>query len=93
VDAHKSPVPPPSSRSAGAAESYILGVKDSDLQYDFDRAVDAGEIEDDFEAYIEKRKGSSQRSKTNSPVFLSCRIPRFVGSFALLISIPELRAW
>jgi hypothetical protein len=62
-DAHTSIEPPPSNRSAGAAESYIPGMKDSDLQYDFDRAVDAGEIEDDFEAYIEKRKGSSQPKK------------------------------
>lgn len=37
-------------------EGYIPGIKDSDLQYDFDMALDAGEIEDDFEAYVEKRK-------------------------------------
>jgi hypothetical protein len=39
-----------------AKEGYILGIKDSDLQYEFDMALDAGEIEDDFEAYVEKRK-------------------------------------
>jgi hypothetical protein len=62
-DAPTSVVRPSSSRSAGAVECNIPGVKDPDLQDDFDRAVDAGEIEDNFEAYIEKRKGSSQPKK------------------------------
>ena len=42
--------------SAGPSESYIPGLKDADLHNDFDRAVDAGEVEGDFEAYIEIRK-------------------------------------
>jgi hypothetical protein len=47
---------PPGTIPVASAENYIPGIKDSDLQYDFDTALDAGEIDDDFEAYIEMRK-------------------------------------
>jgi hypothetical protein len=49
--------------AVSAAENYIPGIKDSDLQYDFDTALDAGEINDDFEAYIEMRKVNLKPSK------------------------------
>ena len=48
---------------ATATESYIPSIKDSDLQYDFDMALEAGEIDDDFEAYIEMRKAETAQSK------------------------------
>ena len=52
-----------SSSPAAAAENYIPGISDAELQHDFDKALDAGEIDDDFEAYIEKRKAETAGSK------------------------------
>lgn len=49
--------------ATASTESYIQGIKDSDLQYSFDTALDAGEIDDDFEAYIEMRKAELAASK------------------------------
>lgn len=56
----------PPNLSAGAALSHISGVKDSVLHDDFDRAVDAGEIEDGSEAYAQERKAAPQPKKKRS---------------------------
>lgn len=52
-----------SSSPAAAAENYIPGISDAELQHDFDKALNTGEIDDDFEAYIEKRKAETAGSK------------------------------
>ncbi|KIN07976.1 hypothetical protein OIDMADRAFT_110631 [Oidiodendron maius Zn] len=52
-----------SSSAAAAGENYIPGISNAELQHDFDKALDAEEIDDDFEAYIEKRKAETAGSK------------------------------
>ncbi|KAF4632762.1 hypothetical protein G7Y89_g5362 [Cudoniella acicularis] len=48
---------------AGGAETHIPGIKDSDLQAEFAAAVAAGEIEDDFDAFTEGKKGEMPKKK------------------------------
>jgi hypothetical protein len=40
----------------GNGESYIPGVKDADIEYAFTTALEAGEIENDWEGFLAKKK-------------------------------------
>jgi len=55
---------------ASTGETTIIpGIKDFDLHFDFEAAVKAGQIEDDFDAYVEKRRvqiGKEPKSKKDT---------------------------
>jgi hypothetical protein len=44
----------------GNGESYIPGVKDADIEYAFTTALEAGEIENDWEGFLAKKKAEHE---------------------------------